>query len=114
MFKGLEPTIFGASREPTMLSHGRQWKKLPARDQQKRAFLLSRLGVKYHHQCLAEQKMEGKSLSNTELQSDHTSMTAAECVYEGKESSHVGSLGWFSYPGRLWRNRWRGMHYSGV
>lgn len=55
--------------------------------------------MKCHNRCLAEQKTEGKGLSNTKLQSDHTSMITAEFVYERKESGHVGRLGWFSYPG---------------
>lgn len=108
MFKGLGHSLWGHywtyHTEPgsimlTSYIYGRQWEKLQARGQQKGAFLLSRLRVKCHNQCLVEQKTEGKSLSNTKLQSDHTSMITAEFVCERKESSHVGSLGWFSYPG---------------
>lgn len=83
----------------TSYVYGQQRKRLQARGQQKRAFLLSRLGVECHNQCLAEQKTKGKSLSNTKLKSDHTGMITAEFVYERKESSHVEGLGWFSYPG---------------
>ena len=107
MLKGFEPEIFRAIIEPpdpgsvmlTSHTRGQQWKRLQARGQPKRALLLSRLGARCHNHCLAEQKTEGKSLSNTKPQSDHTSMITAEFVYGRKESSHVGSLGWFSYPG---------------
>lgn len=60
--------------------------------------LLTRSGMKRYNQTLQNKRLK-RCLSNTKSHGDHSTMIAAEFVYERIESSHVCELWWFSHPG---------------